>query len=333
MPDDVLVPAAAEPAAPLDPGARRVLDMAAASDAPPYEQVDAPTARELYRRGRGALAPDPQAVAEIRALSADGPNGTIPLRLYRPAGAAAGAMLPVLVYFHGGGWVIGDLDTHDPLCRHLANASHCAVVSVEYRMGPEHRFPAAVEDAFAATRWVAAQAEGLGLDPGRLALGGDSAGGNLTAVVCLMAREAGAPRIGYQLLFYPATDLGMGFPSQQLYAEGYLLTRSNQRWFHGHYLRGEEDKADWRASPLRAESLAGLPPAYVLTAGYDPLCDEGEAYARRMVAAGVRVTCHRFPGQIHGFLTMGRVIPAAAEALDEAGAILAAEFGAGRRVA
>lgn len=306
----------------LDPGAQRVLELAEASGAPRYEEVDAVTARDLYRKGRKALQPDPQDVAEVRDLSAPGPAGPIPLRLYRPAGSAATDLLPVLVYYHGGGWVIGDLDTHDGVCRHLANASACAVVSVDYRLAPEHKFPAAVDDAFAATRWVAEQAEGLGLAGGRMAVGGDSAGGNLAAVISLMARDAGSPEIALQLLFYPATDFSMSFPSQKELEEGYLLTKHNQRWFHEQYLRGPEDKADWRVSPMRAESLADLPPAYVLTAGYDPLRDEGEAYARKLEQAGVKVRIRRLSGQIHGFLTMGKVIPESATALDEAGAAL-----------
>ena len=311
----------------LDPGAQYVIELVQASDAPRYEEVDAPTARDLYRKGRRVLQPDPQEVAEVRNLSAPGLAGPIPLRLYRPAGSASTDRLPVLVYYHGGGWVIGDLDTHDGVCRHLANASGCAVVSVDYRLAPEHKFPAAVEDAWAATGWVAEQSDALGLAAGRLAVGGDSAGGNLAAVISLMARDAGAPKIAYQMLFYPGIDLSMSFPSQRELEEGYLLTKHNQRWFQEQYLRGPEDKADWRASPIVAESLQGLPPAYVLTAGYDPLRDEGEAYARKLQDAGVKVTTHRFPGQIHGFLTMGRVIPESAVALDEAGAALKGVMG------
>lgn len=316
---------------PLDPDAQRILDLVAQSGKPPYEELSPEAARRLYRDGRRVLAPDPMPIAEARDLTAPGPHGPVPLRLYRPEAAAR--PLPALVYFHGGGWVIGDIETHDGVCRHLANAARCAVLSVDYRLGPEHRFPAAVDDAFAATRWVAGQAEALGLDPRRLAVGGDSAGGNLAAVVSLLARDAGSPPLCCQLLFYPATDLGMSFPSQERFAEGYLLTRANQLWFHGHYLRGPEDREDWRASPFKARSLEGLPPAYVLTAGFDPLRDEGEAYARRLVEAGVRVTSRRFPGQIHGFLTMGRIIAASAAALDEAGVILAHAFAGGGQAA
>ncbi|MFN4088979.1 MAG: alpha/beta hydrolase [Alphaproteobacteria bacterium] len=302
----------------LDPDAARLIEMARQANNPPFESLDAAGARSLYRDGRRALAPEPVAVAATRDLSAPGPNGPIPLRLYRPDGPSADAVLPVLVYFHGGGWVIGDIDTHDGVCRHLAARSGFAVVSVDYRMGPEHRFPAAVEDCFAATAWVANQGPGLGIDPARVAVGGDSAGGNLAAVVCLMARDAGGPRIGAQLLFYAATDFAMDTESHRLFADGYLLTHKAMRWFQEQYLGGTGLDADWRASPLRAASLQGLPPAYVLTAGYDPLRDEGEAYARRLVEEGVVVTSRRYPGQVHGFLNMGRIITRSAHALDAA---------------
>jgi acetyl esterase len=262
-------------------------------------------------------------VAAVRDLAAPGPAGLVPLRLYRPLGAAAEVPLPALVFFHGGGWVIGDLDTHDVVCRRLANASGAAIVSVDYRLAPEHKFPAAVEDAFAVTGWAAgAGAAVLGIDGRRLAVGGDSAGGNLATVTALLARDAGGPALRCQLLIYPATDLNMRHESQRRLAEGHLLTRSGQEWFHAQYLRSAADRDDWRASPLLAPSLAALPRTYVLTAGHDPLGDEGEAYARRLREAGVAVTERRFPGQIHGFITMGRMIAAAGQALDDAGAAL-----------
>jgi len=235
-------------------------------------------------------------------------------------------ILPVLVFFHGGGWVVGNIESHEAMCRHLANRAECAVVAVDYRMGPEHKFPAAVDDCFAATGWVADNGASLGIDPRRLAVGGDSAGGNLGAVVSLLARDKGAPRIACQLLIYPATDAAMRHDSIARYAEGYVLTRATMRWFYDQYLRTPEDAADWRVSPLLASDLAGLPPAFVLTAGYDPLCDEGDAYAARLAAAGVPVTHRRFPGQVHGFVTNGRVIRAAETALDEAAAALKAAW-------
>ncbi len=250
----------------------------------------------------------------------------MPLRLYRGAGTGAATLLPALVFFHGGGWVVGDLETHDPMCRHLANATGCAVVAVDYRLAPEHKFPAAVEDSFAATEWVAANGAELGIDGGRLAVGGDSAGGNLAAVVSLLARDRGAPRLRAQLLLYPALDFGMNHASHQRFAEGHLLTVATMRWFAEAYIRGPQDVDDWRASPLRARDLSGLPPAYVLTAGYDPLCDEGIAYARRLEENNVAVTSRHMPGQIHGFLLMGKIVRAAGPALDEIAAALKAAF-------
>jgi acetyl esterase len=306
----------------LDPEAQAVLDLIRAAGGPPYETLPPQTARELYRHGRAVFAPEAPEVAEARDLTASGPHGAIPLRFYRPAGTAAAQKLPALVYYHGGGWVIGDLDTHDVVCRHLANAAGCAVVAVDYRMAPEHKFPAAVDDALAALLWVAKEATALNIDATKLAVGGDSAGGNLATVVSLLARDAGFTGIRFQLLIYPATDFGGDHASQERCAEGYLLTRANQLWFRNHYLAADADMADWRASPLRAPSLKGLPPAYILTAGYDPLSDEGEAYAKRLETEGVRVTRRFFPGQIHGFITMGKMISAAGMALDEAGVAL-----------
>ncbi len=244
------------------------------------------------------------------------------MRLYRGATASAGTALPVLVYFHGGGWVIGDLDTHDSLCRHLANAAQCIVIAVDYRLAPDHKFPAAVEDCWAATLWVAKEAEPLGIDGDRLAVGGDSAGGNLAAVVSLMARGHGTPRLRCQVLLYPAVDCGMVHPSHERFAEGYLLTRPTMRWFYDHYLRNSADVEDWRASPLRAPDLSGVAPAFVLTAGNDVLCDEGEAYARRLQQAGIPVQLRHYPDQIHGFLTMGKIVQAAGPALDDVAAAL-----------
>jgi acetyl esterase len=293
------------------------------SGRPPYETLSALEARVLFLAAREVLAPDPAPVAEVRELSAPGPGGAaVPVRLYRAAPAASGEMLPALVYFHGGGWVIGDLDTHDSLCRHLANAARCAVVSVDYRLAPEHKFPGAVEDCFAATSFVAEQAASLGIDRERLAVGGDSAGGNLAAVVSLMARDRGEPRLRRQLLLYPAVDCAMTHPSHERFGEGYLLTRPTMRWFYDHYLREPADIEDWRASPLRAPDLSGVAPAFVLTAGNDVLCDEGEAYARRLRQHGVPVRLRHFPDQIHGFLTMGKIVRAAQPALDEIAAEL-----------
>jgi acetyl esterase len=225
----------------------------------------------------------------------------------------AEAALPVLVYYHGGGWVIGDLETHDVLCRQLCNLSGYAVMAVDYRLAPEHRFPAAFEDALAATRWVRAQAGALRVDPARLAVGGDIAGGNLAAAVALAARDAGDLPIAFQLLIYPATDQRRGAASHTANGQGYLLTRDTIAWFHDHYLPDPAQDLDWRASPLLHARHDGLPPAFVLTAGYDPLRDEGLQYAQKLTESGVRATLVNFERQIHGFIPMGRVI-------DEAGA-------------
>jgi acetyl esterase len=295
---------------PLDPDAQTLLDMVKEANRPTFETVGAAEARVLFMAGRPVLAPEPMPVAELRDLAIPGPAGPIPARLYRPA---AGGSLPVLVFFHGGGWVVGNVESHDTVCRHLASRAGCVVV---------HKFPAAVEDCVAATEWVADNAASLGVDAKRLAVGGDSAGGNLAAVVSLMARDRGAPRISYQLLIYPALDAAMTQPSIARYAEGYLLTRATMRWFYEQYLRTPEEAADWRVSPLAAPDLGGVAPAFVLTAGYDPLCDEGDAYAARLAAAGVAVIHRRFADQIHGFAMNGKLIRAADAALDEAAAAL-----------
>ena len=311
----------------LDRDAERVLEMVRLSGRPPYETLSAPEARELFLAAREVLALDPPAVAEILGLSAPGPAGAaIPLRLYRGAGTTPGDTLPALVYFHGGGWVIGDLDTQDSLCRHLANAAQCIVVAVDYRLAPEHKFPAAVEDCFDATSWIVQEAAALGIDRERLAVGGDSAGGNLAAVISLIARDRGAPKLRCQALLYPAVECGMTHASHDRFAEGYLLTRPTMKWFYDQYLRGPADVDDWRASPLRAGDLSGVAPALVLTAGNDVLCDEGQAYAHRLQEAGVAVQLRHFPDQIHGFLTMGKIIEAAQPALDDIAAALQAAW-------
>ena len=224
--------------------------------------------------------------------------------------------MPILVYFHGGGWIYGDLDSHEGMCCELANRGDFAVASVDYRLAPEAKFPAGVEDAYAAVKWIAAGGEGWCIDTGRIAVGGDSAGGNLAAVVCLMARGHG-PGIAFQALLYPSTRFEAGTTSSREFAEGYMLTAQQQAWVNRHYLNGPADILDWRASPLLAEEFSDLPPAFVLTGGFDPLRDEGRAYADRLRDAGVAVTYRCFDGQIHGFLTMARVIDEAAVALTE----------------
>jgi acetyl esterase len=302
---------------PLDPQARAVLDLLAAPDGPDLATM----APEVIRRlADAAVALDPgEPVARVENRTVPGPAGPIPVRIYAPE---TGRSLPVVAYFHGGGFVYCGLDTHDGTCRALANASGCAVVSVDYRLAPENRFPAAAEDAFAATRWIAESGAEIGVDPRRLAVAGDSAGGNLAAVVPLMARDRGGPPLAFQLLVYPIADFAFDTDSYRENAEGYLLTEKMMRSFWHHYLGDEADGAHPYASPLRAEELGALPPALVLTAEFDPLRDEGEAYAARLARAGVPTTLRRYDGMFHGFFSMGHAIDRAREAMAEAGEAL-----------
>jgi acetyl esterase len=306
----------------LDPQAQEVINLVIKSGRPAYNTLSPKDARQLFRETRPASTPTPPEIGAVRNLVADGPGGPIPLRVYRPAGVAASAALPGLMYFHGGGWVIGDLDTHDVLCRQLTAEAGITVVNVDYRLAPEHKFPAAADDAWAATRWTVAHASELGVDAGRLAVGGDSAGGNLAAVVALHARDAGAPNIKLQVLVYPVTDVGSETRSYQDFAEGYMLTRESMRWFTAHYLAAAGQANDWRVSPLRASSHAGLPPALVVTAGFDPLRDEGAAYAAKLQQAGVRVDYVCYGGMVHGFAGMGRLIETGNRAVSHIAATL-----------
>jgi len=299
----------------LDPDTQSVLDLIKASGRPPTHTLSVAEARGFFAASRNVLAPPAPDVALSRDLTAPGPHGEIPLRQYRGAGTPIGANLPTLIYFHGGGWVLGDLDSHDVVCRTLANDAGCCVVSVDYRMGPEDKFPAAVDDSAAAVAWIASQADSLGIDPTRLAVGGDSAGGNLAAVMALMARDGKLPNLCYQLLIYPVTDLTGSQLSFQRISQGLPLTTATMLWFREHYVRGEADHTDWRASPLYATTLEGTPPAFVLTVSHDPLADEGILYAKRLEQAGVRVTHLHMSDQIHGFITMGKLIRAATTTL------------------
>ncbi len=296
------------------PQVLQLLERAAKSPLPLYHTVSPHLARRLYRDTRCVLAPRPPEVSETRLLVA---ANSIALRAYRPLGTPADEALPALVYFHGGGWVIGDLDTHDVLCRQMANGARCAVFAVDYRLAPEHAFPAAVEDCIVATRWIATQARALNVDPARIAVGGDSAGGNLATVVALDARDNAGPALRYQLLIYPATDQRCGFASHQRNGEGYLLTRQSIAYFRGHYLPRTHDWLDWRASPLLAPRLAGLPPAFVLTAGFDPLLDEGRAYAERLAKEDVEVAYREYADMVHGFILFGGALQTANAAVEE----------------
>jgi acetyl esterase len=310
---------------PVDPQAQAILDQIAEAGLPQSSDLSVDEARRMMieRRKLVNAAPDPVGRVENRAIP--GPGGEIPIRVYAPSGAGP---FPILVYFHGGGWVLGTLDTHDALCRALTNAAECVVMSVEYRLAPEHKFPAAAEDAYAATRWAASNGDALGADGSRLAVGGDSAGGNLAAAVTLMARDRGGPPLTHQLLIYPVTDRSFETRSYRDNADGYMLSRGDMIWFWDHYLSDEADADNPYASPLRAEDLRNLPSATVITAEYDPLRDEGEAYAARLREAGVSVESTCYPGMIHGFLANLAVIDAGKQAVRASGQALSAAFGA-----
>lgn len=298
---------------PLDPNARGLLDQMEQQGLPPFEEMTVAQARDVIM-GFKDLQAEPPPIAATQDRTIPGPAGELPIRVYTPD---APAPHPVLVYFHGGGWTVGNIDIADRPCRALAHATGSVVVSVEYRMGPEDKFPASFDDCYAATAWVAEHAAELGVDPDRLAVIGDSAGGNLAASVALQARERGGPRIAYQVLIYPVTDCGVEYPSHQENGDGYLLTSAAMRWFWGHYLSDPAHGSDPRAAPIRATDLSGLPPALVVTCEFDPLRDEGEAYAERLRAAGGSVKLHRFDGMIHGFFWMSQVFPQTQELMDE----------------
>ncbi len=305
---------------PLHPEYAAMLKQLAEAGGPNLIEMDPPAAREMFR----AMQPAPaEAGDRVRNMAALGPDGDIPMRVYTPAGEGP---FPLAMMFHGGGWVIGDLDTADGQCRAVCDGAGCVVVSVDYRLAPEHRFPAAADDCYAATCWAHEHAAALNGDAGRLAVVGDSAGGNLAAVVALMARDRGGPSLGLQVLVYPVTD-GVAFdtPSYRDNAEGYLLTAEGMHWFWDQYA-APADRGNPYASPLHAASLANLPPALVLTAEFDPLRDEGEAYAARLQESGARVECVRFDGLIHGFFAHSAVIPAARPGMEKVCAALRAEF-------
>ena len=309
---------------PLDPAIKPLLDAMAANGGPALDEMEPAEARVFFEQSSVAIpAAEEIELPHVENRTIPGPAGEIPVRIYRPE---ADGTLPVLVFFHGGGWVIGGLDTHDGTCRLLCRDARCVVVSVDYRLAPEHRYPAAAEDCFAATKWVAENAAAIGADPARLAVGGDSAGGNLGAVVALMARDQGGPALAFQLLIYPVTDADFSRTSYVDNAEGYFLTTSAMKWFWGHYVPDEAGRGEAYCAPLRAGDLAGLPPALVLTAEFDPLRDEGEAYAARLQEAGVSTTLTRYDGMIHGFYSMTGLAPAALEAVEESVAALKHAF-------
>jgi acetyl esterase len=294
----------------LDPSAAFVMEAFKAANRPKLETLSPPEAREASNAGRAAVQPEPPELASVDNITVPGPGGPIPVRVYKPKKLARDPA-PALIFYHGGGWVICDLDSHDIVCRQMADQAGIMVFSVDYRLAPEHKFPAAPLDCIAATKWIVDNAAKFGIDKERIFAGGDSAGGNLTAVVTIHARDNSGPKIAGQVLVYPATDMGMGLPSATNPDMDVLLSSTLMRWFIDHYLTGKADVDDWRASPLRTKDMKGLPPAYVVTAGADPLHDEGLAYRDRLKSAGIDVTYANYPGQFHGFWTMGKLIPEA----------------------
>lgn len=307
---------------PLMADVRAFLDQLAANRPAPV--ADPAAAVAASRAGYRLMQPQaPElAVGSVTDQQIPGPAGLIPVRVYRPAANPGGGPLAVIVNFHGGGFVIGDLDTADAQCREMCRRTAAVVVSVDYRLAPEHRFPAAAEDCFAATSWVAAQAAALGVDATRLAVAGDSAGGNLAAVVAMMARDRGGPAIAFQLLVYPVTDCNFDTGSYRSNGDGYLLTAATMRWFFDHYAPPPIDRTHPHLSPLRASSFANLPPALVMTAEFDPLRDEGEAYAQRLRESGVAAQALRMDGHIHGFFATTRQLPSTVPAMEQACAAL-----------
>lgn len=313
---------------PLDPQAQAMRARKAEAGGPPLYAMTVEQARaadlESIRAGGGA----PEPVASVVDDHIPGPGGDLPIRVYRPDDASG---LPVLAYFFGGGWTLGTIDTSDGVCRALTNAAGCVTVSVGYRLAPEHKFPAAIHDCYALTTWLAANASALGVDADRIAVGGDSAGGNLAAGVTLLARDNGGPRVAHQLLVYPNTDYRSDTPSLRENTDEFLFNTTSVDWYWRHYLNTPSDGDDPLASPLRAADLTGLPPATMITAEYDPLRDQAEQYADRLRAEGVPVRLRRYPGMVHGFFTMSGVLDAARDAIAYAAAGLREAF-AGARI-
>jgi acetyl esterase len=291
----------------LDPQAQALMQLMIEKGVPPVHTMTPDEARASYRSRRAFTQPDALEVFKVEDTLVPANGVSVPVRVYHPHAAPSHSALPGLVYLHGGGWTIGDLDTHDVLCRSLCLQSGIVVVSVDYRMGPEHKFPAAYDDSVAAFNWTVAHAASLGIDASRIAIGGDSAGGNLAAAACLGLRGQSV-QPAFQLLIYPATIMWQDTASYHANGKGYMLTKESIAYYTENYLRNREDAKDWRASPQLAESHAGLPPAFVMTAGFDPLRDEGLMYADALTKAGVSSQYICFERQIHGFITMGRVM-------------------------
>jgi acetyl esterase len=307
---------------PLDPQAKQVLEQIAALGLPPNHLVSPSQARINMKSRPRAAGPE---VAKVEDRLIPGPGVDIPVRIYTPTGLGP---FPMLVWFHGGGWVVGDLETADPTARHLSVGANCVVISVDYRLAPETKFPGAADDCYAATVWAAQQATRLNGDPNKIAVGGDSAGGNLAAVVALMARDRGGLSLAFQLLVYPVTARDFNMPSYRQNAEGYGLSLDAMRWYWDHYLQYPDEATNPYAAPMASQNLKGVPPALVITAECDPLCDEGEAFAKRLQAAGVPTTYSRYDGMIHGFFGMTAVLDKGKEAMAEACTALRQAFAA-----
>ncbi len=302
---------------PLNPTLAAVLAQMAEAGAPELHEMSPVEGRAMYRAMNDGNTK--QDVAQVSDTIA----GTVPVRIYHPN---PGETLPCLVYFHGGGWVIGDLETHDHICRQLANTANCVVVAVDYRLAPEHPFPAPMDDCYTALNWVVGHAAEIGIDADRIAVGGDSAGANLSTVVALRARDEEGPSICHQLLIYPVTDATFDTPSYSENAEGYMLSKAGMEWFWQHYIGSHSDPLSQFVSPLRAEDLSKLPAATVITAEFDPLRDEGEAYAELLIAAGNKVTMKRYDGVVHGFFAMSDLLEEARDAFELAAAELTSSF-------
>lgn len=303
----------------LAPDIHALISLAARARSDSLAEGTDPAKARVQRREEAAIVAERPTIpmARVEPVEIPGPAGTIAARLYVPH-APADEPLPLLVYYHGGGWVIGDLETHDGPCRFLAAHSGAQVLAVDYRLAPEHPFPAATEDAYAAFAWAAANAGRFGTEPGRIGVGGDSAGGNLAAGTALIAREEGAAKPAMQLLIYPVTDPGQELPSRQTFSDGFILTRRDMAYYEDRYLPPGADRSDPRVAVLRADDLSGLPPAYIATAGFDPLRDEGDAYALRLREAGVPVALRRHPGLVHTFVNLTAICPSARQAMLEA---------------
>ena len=305
---------------PLDPQVIQVMEQVAALGFPAAHTVSPAEARANAKKRPRSPGPE---VAKVEDRAIPGPDGDVPVRIYTPEGDGP---FPILVWYHGGGWVVGDLESADCSARNLCVGGRCVVVSVDYRLAPDTKFPGPAEDCWAATTWAVNNASSINGDPARLAVGGDSSGGNLAAAMALMAADRGGPEIALQLLVYPVTDRDFNTVSYGENAEGYSLTKTTMQWYWDQYLKGGDDAANPYAAPLKAKSLAGQPPALVITAEFDPLRDEGEAYAKRLREAGVAATATRYDGMIHGFFNMGAVVDKGQQAVDEASAALRNAF-------